>query len=246
MDNQPNPSSKVPPFLPPDPSINPGKIGRQGHVSQRGLLSLMTMVISSFTLLFMMAGWLKVTWDIFNLGLLNVHGLLAKGITLALTFLFGWIMGILSIRVFSNLILPIIIKIMAWVVLAGISVLYIAIIQRLYKQGYDLPHFLAYLLMMGAGLVVLVGLHLILDGHDLRPYAIPLLIIAMGQLFVIVFRYVFTTDAKEAFLIYDIIFFAIMTTVSALMLAHRGMLNPLRHLITRFFDQNSHTLRPET
>ncbi len=207
---------------------------------------MLMMIISVISLTILMFAWLKITLDIFDQGLVNaMAGIWAKGIALALAFLFGWLAAVLCIRVFGNLILSFIIKGMAWTALVGVSLLYIAIIQRLYMQKYDLQHFVAYLLMIAAGLTLLVGFHLILDDHDLRPYSIPLLLIAMVQLFVFVFRYVFTTDAKAAYLIYDIIFFAVMTTVSAMMLAHRGLLNPFRHAITNYFDRNSHTLRPD-
>ncbi len=246
MTEQQNLPSKVPPFVQREPPTKPGNNGKRNRVSQRGLLSVLMMILSVISLTVLMFAWLKITLDIFDQGLINaMEGMWAKGMTLALAFLFGWLAGVLSIRVFGNLILPSIIKSMSWIVLVGIGLLYIAIIQRLYIQQYDLQHFVAYLLMMAAGLVLLVGFHLILDDHDLRPYSIPLLIIAMFQLFIIVFRYVFDPGAEAYRLLYDFIFFAVMTTVSAMMLAHRGLLNPFRHTITKFFDRNSRTLRPE-
>lgn len=240
-------SQKVPPFLPPEPPTHPKANGKRKRVSERGMLSLVTTVISVFSLLVMMTGWLKLTLDIFSSGLTAAleAGLWSKVIALALAFLFGWLAAVLSIRVFNNLVLPLIISGLIWIVLGGIAALYIAIVSRLFDQGYSPERFWGYILMMASGVLVLVGLHLILEGHDLRPHAIPLLVIAMGQLFVLVYRYVFTTNAKPEMLIYDILFFIAMITVSGFMVAHVGILSPFRRMISKLFDQNSHTLRPE-
>jgi hypothetical protein len=238
---------KVPPFLPLEPPIHPRPNGKPKRVSERGLLSLVTTVISVFSLLVMMTGWLKLTLDIFDLGLTKViqDGLWSKVIALALAFLFGWLAAVLSIRTFGNLVLPLIISGLTWIVLAGIAALYIAILSRLFDQGYATERFWGYMLMMGSGVLVLVGLHLIPEGHDLRPHAIPLLVIAMGQLFVIVYRYVFTTGANSKLLIYDILFFVTMITVSSFMVAHVGILAPIRRLISKLFDHNLSSPRPQ-
>jgi len=236
-----NTTPKVPPFHSPEPPT-PRANGKKKRVSERGLLSLVTTVISVFSLLVMMTGWLKLTLDIFDQGLTAVleTGLWSKVIVLAVAFLFGWLAAVLSIRVFGNLVLPLIISGLAWIVLAGVAALYIAILSRLYAQGYTTERFLGYLLMMASGVVVLIGLHLIIEDHDLRPHAVPLLVIAMGQLFMIVYRYVFTLDVKPALLINDIVFFAGMLTISGLMVAHVGILSPIRKFISRVFDHNGH------
>lgn len=229
-----------------EPPTRPYKGRRPARISQRGLLSLVTAFIGLFAFSVALAGMAKLTVDMFVEGLKNVlPGIWAKVIVIALIYLFGWIASVLCVRVFGNLVLPILLKFLAWVVLAGTGVLYILIIKRLYVQGYDAVRFWAYLLTTAAGLLALLGFHLILEGHDLRPFAIPLLIIAMAQLFVILYRYVFTPDAKPEKLVNDLIFFGAMITISGLMLAHTGILNPLRGQLNRFFDQNSHIIRPE-
>ena len=217
------------------------------RVSERGLFRLVLTVISVFSLLVMMTGWLKLTLDIFDLGLTAVleTGFWSKVITLGLAFLFGWLTAVLSIRVYNNLVLPLIISGLIWIVLAGVGFLYVAIISRLFKQEYTNERFVGYMLMMAAGVLVLVGLHLILDGHDLRPHAIPLLVIAMGQLFVIVYRYIFTTDVRSVLLINDILFFVAMITISGLMVAHVGILTPARRFISKLFDPQSPSLDHE-
>jgi hypothetical protein len=95
-----------------------------------------------------------------------------------------------------------------------------------------------------AGLGAMVGLHLIIEGHDLRPFAIPLLIISMIHLALIVFRYVFTV-ANPGYLWTDLLFFVVMGSFGYLMLAHIGLLSPLRTQLTHYFDRNSKVIRTE-
>lgn len=217
------------------------------RISQRGLLSLVTTFIGFFSFSIALAGITKLTADIFNEGLVEAtEGVWAKVVVIGLIYIFGWIVSVLGVRVFGNLVLPLLIKIFAWVMLVWVGALYIIVIQRLYLQGYDMFHYWAYLLMLASGLLALLGFHLILEGHNLRPFAIPLLIIAMFQLFIILVRYVFTSDVDANRLPYDIGLFVMMITISGLMVAHMGILNPLRRFMLKFFDRNSHIIRPES
>jgi hypothetical protein len=136
---------------------------------------------------------------------------------------------------------PIIIKMFAWIVLIAVAILYIKVIQKLYMQDYDMLHFWAYLLMLLGGLFVLICLHFLVEGHDLRPFAIPLLVISVLQLFVIVYRYVFVQNPNGLMLFGDFTVFIVMISISALMLMHIGILSPIRDLISGFFtiEQNS-------
>jgi hypothetical protein len=85
---------------------------------------------------------------------------------------------------------------------------------------------------------------LIIEDHDLRPLSIPLLVISLIQLGLIVFRYVFT-EAKPTFLWKDLFFFLAMAGFAYLMLAHIGLLKPLRIRLTNYFDRNSKVIRTE-
>jgi hypothetical protein len=149
-----------------------------------------------------------------------------------------------AIRVYGNLVLPFIIHYLIWGCLIGVCALYVLILQRLYNQSYDMLRFWAYLIIMVSALGAMVGLHLILEDHDLRPLAIPLLVISMIHLGLIVLRYVFT-QANSAYLITDLIFFIAMGSFAYLMLAHIGLLNPFRKQLTHFFDRNSRVIRTE-
>ena len=254
MSNKKNDLPKVYPFIQPkhagqpvtDPPPTPRKPSNN-KVSERGMLSLLTLILGIGALTVALGGGGKLILDVLNEGLANALGSIwAKAIVLVLAYAFGWAAAAVSIRVYGNLILPTIIKIYTWATLGGVCMLYILILQRLFRQSYDPPHYWAYLVMTAAGLAALVGLHLILEEHDLRPYAIPLLVINLAQLGLIVVRYVFMSKANILYLWGDLFFFFVLTAFSVLMVAHIGILIPLRQNITKFFDRNSTVIRPES
>lgn len=232
---------KVPPFIP-RRAEPPHKNG----LDMRGMLSVATMLASMAALTISMVGAGRLIFDVFNDGLISaLDGLLVKVIVLGLTFFFGWGTGLACIRAFGNLVYPIIVTIYAWACLAAVSILYIKIIQKLFIQQYDVLHFWAYLIILLGGLFVLLCLHLLIEDHDLRPFAIPLLIISVLQLFVIVKRYIFTADAKGFLVISDFTIFVVMIAIAALMLMHIGILSPLRNGLSSLFDQNGNSVTEE-
>src|SRR5688572_20411367 len=215
---------------------------RRNGIDTRGMLSISTMFVSMAALSVSMLGAGKLITDIFNDGLSTaLDGILVKITVLGLSFLFGWIVGLVSIRGFGNLVYPMIIKLYAWACLVAVSILYIKVIQKLYMQKYDGTHFWAYLIILLGGLFVLICLHLLVEGHDLRPFAIPLLIVSVLQLFVIVSRYVFAKNPNGLMLLGDFTIFIVMISISALMLMHIGILSPLREQIGGLFDHNGNS-----
>jgi len=259
MSNKKNDLPKVFPFIQPTPAERPlpptpttPRKNSNSKVSERGLLSVLTLILSIGALTAALGGGAKLILDILGDGLFrSLDVLWIKAIVLGLAYAFGWISAVISIRVYGNLILPTLVKVYTWATLLGTGGLYILILQRLFKQGYDFPHYMAYLLITAAGLAAVVGLHLVLEEHDLRPFAIPLLAINLGQLGLIVVRYVFLGSTKIGWELFwylagDLLFFFAMLTFSVLMVTHLGLLNPYRQRITKFFDQNSVVIRPES
>jgi hypothetical protein len=209
------------------------------------MLSLLMMLGSVGALGFALLGGSKLVLDIFGVGLLNsLSTLPTKSLVVGLAYMVGWVTAMIAIRVYGNLVLPFIINFLIWGCLIGVCSLYVLILQRLYDQSYDLAHYFAYLMIVAAGLAAMVGLHLILEDHDLRPLSIPLLVISLIHLGLIVFRYVFTA-ANPAYLWKDLLFFLLMAALAYLMLAHRGLLKPLRMQLTTYFDRNSKVIRTE-
>jgi hypothetical protein len=215
-------------------------------ISQRGLLSISMLLFSVGGLSIALLAGAKLVFDIFDVGLVeSLDGLVIKVIVIGLAYLVGWVTAIVAIRVYGNLVLPFIINLYIWACLIGICTLYLLILQRLYNQQYDLFRFMVYTMTMASAAAAMIGLHLVLEDHNLRPLAIPVMIISLIQLGLIVLRYVFTPDANPAYLIFDLIFFMGMAAFSVFMLAHIGLLAPIRRQITYYFDRNSTAIRTE-
>ena len=221
-------------------------LSRNGkRLSQRGMLSILMLLgsMGALGIAFLSGGWLVL--DILGEGLVNsLPSLPAKALVIGIAYFIGWVTAMVAIRVYGNLVLPFIIHYLIWGCLIGVCALYVLILQRMYDQTYTLLKFTAYLMIMAAGLSAMVGLHLIVEDHDLRPLSIPLLVISMFHLALIVFRYVFT-QANQDYLVTDLIFFFMMASFGYLMLAHIGLLAPLRTQLTHYFDRNSKVIRLE-
>lgn len=212
-------------------------------ISQRGLMSIVMLIISVGTFGSAILGGAKMVIDVLADRLDT--GIIAPVIALGIAYLVGWLTAMVGIRVFGNLILPMLINLFAVICLIGICYLYIQIMLRLYTQEYDFLRFVKYNVVMIAGLSAMVGLHLIVEDHNLRPFAIPLLILSMIQMALIVYRYVFAGSDHPFFILYDLIFLFGMSIFSILMMAHVGLLNPLRIRLANYFDRNSVAIRTE-
>jgi len=209
-------------------------------VSPRGLLSLAMLLVSVSALTMAFLGGAKLVWDVFGEGLMNaLNGMGSKAFVIFIAYAVGWTTAVAAIRIYGNLVLPIVIDLFAWACLCGVCILYLLVLQRLYWQVYDMTRYWAYLTIMAAGLTALVGLHLIVEEHDLRPFSIPLLVICLLQLGLIVFRYVFTSPADMGFLWRDLLFLFSMSAFSVFMLAHFGILAPVRAMLKNFFDKHA-------
>ncbi|MBN1453209.1 MAG: hypothetical protein JW963_19505 [Anaerolineales bacterium] len=175
----------------------------------------------------------------------EANDVLSKVVVVGLAYAVGWIFSVIGVRSLGNLILPYVIQVYAWVVLGGILILQILIIYRLYQQEYLLWNYIRYLLLFGAGLIALVGLHVILEKHSLVPFGVIILLASLGHLYAFVYHYVFVAEVAHERVWGDIIFFFVTTTVSILMLAHLGLLNGLRRSIDRMFNpKDNHFVPP--
>jgi len=205
---------------------------RKSNVDMRGMLSLVTMIVSFAALSIALGGGLILLFDILDKGLSESMGTMpVKVVVLGFTFFFGWVIGLVSIRGFGNRLYPIIIKIYTWGCLSAAGVLYIKIIQKLYMQKYDNPRLGMYVIILFSVLFILLCLHLLLEEQDPRPFAFPLLIISIIHLFVIVYHYVFDGDVDAKLVYGDFMVFLLTITVSGLMLMHNGVLSPVREMI---------------
>lgn len=223
-----------------------GSTSHNQHLSQRGALSMVLLLVCVLSLGIAMAGAAWVAFDVFDKGLDNQVGILPKIVAVGLAYGIGWFVSIFSVRVLGHLTLPFVIKAFAWITLAGICSLQIAIIFKLYDQSYSNLKFVIYLLMMGIGILALIGIHLIVENHNLVPFAFPILAISLFHLILIVIHYVFTDLAvdKYAYFWSDAFFFLFTTVVGILVLTHLGMLNGLRRFINHIFKPKDNLFIP--
>ncbi len=156
---------------------------------------------------------------------------------IGVTYGISWIVALVGIRLFYNLVLPYVMNLYAWGTLAGILILYSAILQKIYGQEYYLNNFIKYVSVMAVAFAALLGFHLLIENHSLLPFSVPLLMFNLGHLFLIVFRYIYTPTVKYEYLTADILFFFGMTAISVFMMIHIGVLKGVRTRIGDLFKK---------
>jgi hypothetical protein len=201
--------------------------------SMRGMLSLVTLLMSAISLGIALVGGAMVVFK--YLENRDTTGLWAKMIALGLAYLVGWIAALVGIRLAGNLLLPYFVNVYAWLCLAGIGILYFKVISKLWAQSYHPYQLGTYIAIMIVGLIALIGLHLLLDQQNMIPFAIPLLIINLAQLYLIVYHYVFGSVVNYKYLWGDLGFFLFMTTIDILMVVDVGLLKSLRNFLRNIF-----------
>lgn len=150
-------------------------------------------------------------------------GIPAKAIVIGLLYLAGLALSLLGIRDLGNSWLPFVIKIYAWFVLSCIILLQLLILLRLYRQDYHFLNYIKYLFVFGAGLIALVGLHVVLERHSLMPFGVAILLTGLFHLYLMVQHYVFATEVNYAKVWGDLGFFLVTTFVGILMVGRSRM-----------------------
>lgn len=217
-------------------------VKNKNHLSRLGMYSSLSLLIgiTSMGVALFSGAWFANA----VLGSGPSDNVFSKVIVVGLAYFIGWIFSAFGIRILGNLILPYAIQVFAWIALGGIVILQFLIISRLYRQEYQLSNYIKYLALFGAGMVALVGLHLILEKHSLRPFGVFILLTSLGHLYSIVYHYIFEGTAVYAKLWGDLVFFFVSFVISLLMLAHFGLLNGMRMLIDRMFDPRTNKFIP--
>jgi len=203
------------------------------NLSQLGIFSTLISLISVFSI---GVALLSGAWFAYSVLILEAkNDIFSRVIVVGLAYLIGWIFSAFGVRVLGNFWLPYAIQIYTWVVLGGIIMLQFLIMSRLYDQGYQFSNYIRYVFMFGAGMIALVGLHIILEKQSLIPFGVFILLASLGHLYLIVYHYIFSLEVNYAKVWGDLFFFFMTTTVSLLMLAHFGMLEGLRNFMARTF-----------
>ncbi len=205
----------------------------------RSFFSQATMLAGCASLTLALLGGLWLIWKVFQSGLLNnLEMALVALLPIGLAYLAGWAFSLVSIRAYHNLVFPLILRAYAWFILAGTLALYLAVIEKLYAQGYGVSNFLAYTFTLIGALLALFGLHLLPEEQDLRPFSIPIFLVGLFQLGAMITRYViFPIRGNGLFIFADLWIFVLMQTVAGLMLARYGIFNPLREAIADLFRE---------
>ncbi|MBI5933770.1 MAG: hypothetical protein HY867_08685 [Chloroflexi bacterium] len=226
------------------PAQQPKMNGQSIHPSNKGMVSVAVFLISSLSMGIALLGGGWVGLDVLLNGVGDLGALLSELLAAGLAYGVGWGIGLFGVRMLENKWLPLVMKAYAWVILAGLAVLQIAIISRLFEQEYTLLKFLKYVILFCAALVALVGVHLIVEKHDLVPFSFPILIISLFHLYFIVFHYIFLASAQAGefhygYVLGDTVFFLLTSALGALMLAHLGLLSGIRNKLDQFFKEKS-------
>ncbi len=162
--------------------------------------------------------------------------IIAIAIIIGVVYFVGWVVALIGIRRFHNLILSFLIEIYAWVTSIGIAALYLLIINRIYDKDYGVSEFSKYTLLMLVAIAGLVGLHLLLKDHSLQMLSFPLLLICLYHLYSIVYHYIFAPKMQYNKFAWDFLFFLGATVMGILMVSHIGLLAMPRSLISHLFD----------
>jgi hypothetical protein len=228
-----------------NPPAQPPKMnGQSVHPSNKGMVNVAAFLISSLSMGIGLLGGGWVGLGVLFNGVGDIGALLAELLSAGLAYGVGWGIGLFGVRMLENKWLPVIMKAYAWIILAGLAALQIAIISRLFEQEYNLLKFFKYVILFCAALAALVGVHLIIEKHDLVPFSFPILIISLFHLYFIVFHYIFLASVQVRkfnyeYVIGDAAFFLLTSALGALMLAHLGILSRARSSLDKFFKEKA-------
>ncbi len=223
----------------PEAAPTPPILKHKKEPDENGFLRIVMLIFSAIILSVSMLAGALISFDVIGRHEeYTMEHLLPMLFVVGMSYSVGWIVALVGIRLYHNLVLPYVIQVYAWMTLFGLLILYSIILGRLYGQNYTPLSFLKYITVIIAVFAALVGFHLLPERHNLRLFAIPLLLFNLAHLYLILYRYVFTQGAKYEMLIYDVLFFTGMTGISIFMLVRIGILNWLRIAIDRIFERN--------
>jgi len=223
--------------------------GLSVHPSNKGMMSVAVFLISSLSMGIglMGGGWIGL--GVLLNGINNFPALFAGLLAAGLAYGVGWVIGLFGVRLLRNKMLPVAMKAYAWIILMGLAFLQISIISRLFGQEYQLVNFFKYVILFVAGLIALIGVHLIVENHDLVPFSFPILIISLIHLYFIVYQYIIIASLHPIQFCYscvfgDTVFFILTASMGALMLVHMGLLSKIRTAIDKFFKEKASSFVP--
>lgn len=196
------------------------------------------MLAGSALLFLSMLGASKILWGILSgggpsIGLDEV--MKARLLWLGILFATGWTISLFNIRVLHCLAQPVVIQFFLCFTLLGILAIYGRIIFRFYIEDPRPIDHLRYILAFSAGFAALISLHLLVEGHNLRPCGMPIAVLVFIHILLGGMHYVFRDNAQSHFAWADAGWLLAMGLMFFLITRHFGLLNPLRYLLNGLF-----------
>lgn len=168
----------------------------------------------------------------------ETFSMLAPLVILGIAYLAGWIVSLVSIRVFYNLIMSMVVKVYSFGVLAAMLLVYGRAINKILRFQVDNPEFTLpsgkYFLVLFAGYFLLVSLSLLVSDLKLTPHAILLLIGISAHIIVAVYHHVFAAPVPPELVVYDVYFLGTIVII-VILLFQTWLYKPLKIAIARSF-----------
>ena len=171
--------------------------------SEQGAASLVTLLFGAFLLAVSIAVGLYVSLQVFIFeGNAETNALnFATSLVLGLTFLIGWIIALLSIRLFNNQLMPKIIWGLCWLCTGYAAFIYLKIIQNLHdgvdSSVYTKERFVYYVMAALVGVVATIIMQLLLERHNFQLLGVPLLVGSFLHLMIMLIHYVFNPPSLD-------------------------------------------------
>ncbi len=173
----------------------------------------------------------RVAYDVLVTGVLA--GLLVKFLVLAVVYAFGLGLGATSRSRFDQPLFARLARLFAWAYLGLLWFSYLGVILQVDRQQYSILEYLSFLALLAVELLALGGLRLVTSGRPSPFFAVSVLVIALFQLLLIVYRYVFASAPLSAYLAGDLALLVAMAAVGSGMLGE----DAFRAFVERFIEK---------
>ena len=201
---------------------------------QERIFKISTTVLSLIGLTADMLGIGKLAYDVV-IGE-NLDNLIFKIMILFLAFAFGAGLGIISIKGFKNATIPMATKYLAWLHVVIIVASYVGIAFILKNQNYAFGTYIAFISVLGAELLTLIGLHAVINELNMYAFSVPILSATLLHLIIICYAYVFKSATVSFYLMGDLFLFLGMSIIGSAMLGDVGFISMIKKIIERISD----------
>jgi len=167
--------------------------------------------------------------------------LFAQVISLALLFMLGWGISLISIQFLRNRVYPYILVGAGILVSVGMAAIYGRGILKCYNESE--LNIWKYAVVLFGCYLVLAAFYLLTEKANLRMMVLPLLGVLALHIFLMVFHYIFWGSVNSNFVYLDLGFIAILAILMRLMVALKSYV-PLQQALKAFVRVASAALPP--